>query len=175
MTSKLFNNLLLFSLFGVALGFFGILYEGVVNMPKMLDGSMPRMLFWKNFYDVISPIPYYIPLVPTATITLIFLYFKSPKQKIEIKNRLKLAGILQATSLLLTFYIVKVMNLKLFFGDIDKYGALIPTRTLMVNIISVIRVALTALALITVFKAYIQTQKEEVNLTARNTDVSAVS
>jgi hypothetical protein len=160
MTNKLFNNLLLFSLFGVALGFFGILYEGVVNVPKMLDSSMPRMLFWKNFYEVISPIPYYIPVVPIATITLIVLYFKSPKQKIELKNRLKLAGILQITSLVLTFYIVKQMNLKFFFGDIEKYADIIPTKTLIVNIISVIRVALTAVALVSVFKAYIYKPKK---------------
>jgi hypothetical protein len=161
MTNKLFNNLLLFSLFGVALGFFGILYEGIVNVPKMLDSSMPRMLFWKNFYEVISPVPYYIPLVPVATITLIVLYFKSPKQKVELKNRLKLAGIFQITSLILTFYIVKQMNLKLFFDDIEKYAGIIPTKTLIVNIISVIRMTLTAVALVSVFKAYIQTQKEQ--------------
>jgi len=164
MTRKLFNNLLLFSFFGVALGFFGILYEGVVNVPKMLDSSMPRMLFWKNFYQVISPIPYYIPLVPIATATLIVLYFKSPKQESELKNRLKLAGILQVISLALTFYIVKEMNLKLYFGDIEKYAAIIPTKTLIVNIISVIRVALTAIALASVFKAYLQTQKEQTQL-----------
>ena len=154
MTSKLFNNILVFTLFGVALGFFGILYEGVVNVPKMLDNSMPGMLFWKNFYQVISPVPYYIPLVPFATVTLIVLYFKTPKQEAALKNRLKLAGILQITSLVLTFYIVKEVNLKLYFGDIEKYAAVIPTKTLVVNIVSAIRIALTAIALISVFKAY---------------------
>ena len=159
MKSKLFNNLLLFSLFGIALGFFGILYEGVVNVPKMLDNSMPRMHFWRDFYTVISPVVYYIPLVPMATITVIILYFTTPKQKIELKNLLKWAGMLQVISLALTFYIVKQMNLKLLYGDIEKYAGVIPTKTLIVNIISVIRIALTAIALISVFKAYIQTQK----------------
>jgi hypothetical protein len=100
-------------------------------------------------------------LVPMATVTLIVLYFKIPKQKMELKNWLKLAGILQVTSLALTFYIVKEIDLKLYFGDIEKYADVIPTKTLTVNIISVIRIALTAIALSSVFKAYIQTQKEQ--------------
>src|ERR1700740_1926998 len=154
MKSKLFNNLLLFSLFGIALGFFGMLYEGVVNVPKMLDGSMARMLFWKNFYAVISPIPYYIPLVPLATITLVVLYFNTPKPKVELKNRVRLAVIFQVVSLALTFYIVTQMNLKFYFSDIEKYADTIPTKTLIVNIISVIRMTLAAIALASVFKAY---------------------
>jgi len=61
MKKKLFNNLVLFSLFGIALGFFGILYEGVVYGPKLLDVSAGRMLFWKGFTSVISPVVYYVP------------------------------------------------------------------------------------------------------------------
>jgi hypothetical protein len=75
MQNKLFNNLLLFSLFGIALGFFGMLYEGVVLIPKMLDSTMQRMQFWHNFYSVINPIVFYVPLLPIATIVLILLYF----------------------------------------------------------------------------------------------------
>lgn len=161
MKSKSFNNLLLFSLFGVALGFFGMLYEGVVNIPKMLDSSMARMHFWNDFYTVISPVAYYIPLVPAATITLVVLYFNTPGQKANLKSRLKLAALFQIASLALTFYIVTQAHLKLYFSDIEKYANVIPARTLLVNILSAIRVALTAIALISVFKAYIQTQKDQ--------------
>src|SRR6185312_15739500 len=107
MTSKLFNNILVFTLFGVALGFFGILYEGVVNVPKMLDNSMPGMLFWKNFYQVISPVPYYIPLVPFATVTLIVFFFKTPKQEEGFKTRQKLEEKRRILYLFLTFSILK--------------------------------------------------------------------
>ena len=64
MKHKLFNSLLLFSLFGIALGFFGMLYAGVVTIPKMLDTSMQRMLFWKGFYAIMNPISDYIPSRP---------------------------------------------------------------------------------------------------------------
>ncbi len=159
MKSKLFNNLLLFSLFGIALGFFGMLYEGIVFTPKMLDTSMARMHFWNNFYLVLNPIIYYIPLVPLATGIAVFLFFKTSKQKTALKNRLKLASIFQVASLVLTFYIVSQINPKLLFGDIEKYAAVIPGKVLLVNMLSVFRVILAATALTFIFKAYIQTQK----------------
>src|SRR5258708_38618719 len=110
MKSKLFNNLVLFSLFGIALGFFGILYEGVVYGPKLLDVSMERMLFWKDFTSTISPIVYYFPLTHLATITLVVLYFMTPKEKTNFRKRLKLASIFQIASLALTFYILTQIN-----------------------------------------------------------------
>jgi hypothetical protein len=161
MKNNLFNNLLLFSLFGIALGFFGKLYEGVVVAPKMLDSSMERMLFWHDFYSVINPIIFYIPLLPLATITLAILYFKTPKLKAELKKRLGLASIFQIVALALTFYIVTQINLKLYFGDVEKYADVIPSKTLLLNILSVVRLVFAAIALTFIFKAYTETQKAE--------------
>ena len=161
MKSKLFNNLLLFSLFGIALGFFGILYEGVVYGPKLLDVSMERMLFWKNFTSVISPIIYYVPWVYLATLALIVLYFKTPKEKAELKNKLQWASILQIVSLALTIYILTQINFKLRFGNLEKYADTIPGKVILFNILSVIRVALAATGLAFIFKAYIQTQQSQ--------------
>src|SRR5438045_1633511 len=110
MKTKLFRNLLLFSLFGIALYFFGILYEGVVYGPKLLDNSMERMLFWKNFTSVISPVIYYVPWVYLATLVLVVLYFNTPKEKTELKKRLKRASIFQVISLILTIYILSQIN-----------------------------------------------------------------
>lgn len=161
MKNNLFNNLLLFSLFGITLGFFGMLYEGVVLGPKMLDASMQRMLFWHDFYSVINPIVFYIPLLPLATITLVILYFKTPKLKTELKKQLGLAGIFQIAALAVTFYIVTQINLKFYFGDFEKYAGIIPFKTLLFNILSIIRLVLAAITLIFIFKAYIQARKAE--------------
>jgi hypothetical protein len=160
MKSKLFNNLLLFSLFGIALGFFGMLYEGIVFTPKMLDTSMARMLFWKGFYATLNPIIYYIPLVPVATSMAMFLFLKTSKQETGLKNLLKFASIFQVVALMLTFYIVTQINPKLLFGDIGKYAAIIPGKVLLINILSVFRMVLAATALTFIFKAYIQTQRD---------------
>jgi hypothetical protein len=160
MNNKLFNNLLLFSVFGIALGFFGMLYEGVVSIPKMLDVSMGRMLFWQGYYAVINPVIYYIPLTPLATVNLVVLYFLAPKEKALLRKRLGLAGILQIIVLAITFYIVTQINLKLCFSNIEKYADVISGKVLLVNILSVVRLILDAVALTFVFKGYVQTQKD---------------
>jgi hypothetical protein len=161
MKSKSFNNLLLFSLAGIALGFFGMLYEGLVTIPKMLDISMPGMVFWKDYYAAINPLIYYIPLVPLATLTLVVLYFAATQQKPPIKSRLAMAAILQIATLSITFYIIKIINPKLYFSDIAQYADVIPAKVLLVNILSIARLLFDAGALIFVFKAYLQTQQKD--------------
>jgi len=150
MKNKYFINLLLFSLFGIALGFFGILYEGVVYGPKFLDTSMERMLFWKSFTSVISPVFYYFPVNELATIALVALYFKTPKQKPALRKRLKWGSIFQMASFVLTFYILKQINFKLSFGDLEKYADEIPGKVLLFNILSVARIGVGAIAIMMV-------------------------
>ena len=161
MKSKTFNNLLLFALFGVALGFFGILYEGLVYGPKFLDTSMDRMLFWKSFTSIISPLPYYTPWVGLGTLTLVVLFFITPKLRPVLKNRLKWASIFQILSLAITFYILTQINFKESFSDISKYADVIPGEVILFNILSIIRIVFVAIALTSLFKGYIQTQKEQ--------------
>ncbi len=160
MKGKLLNNLLLFSLFGISLGLFGVLYEGLVYGPKMLDFSMERMLFWKNFTSVISPLVYYTPWDPLATLILVVLYFIAPKANTLQKKRLQWASIFQVLSLGLTFYILTQINFKRSFGNLDLYADTIPGKVLLFNILSFIRIILAALAVSIVFRAYIQTQKD---------------
>jgi hypothetical protein len=162
MKNKTFNNLLLFSLFGVALGFFGILYEGLVYGPKFLDTSMDRMLFWKSFTSIISPLPYYTPWVGLGTLILVILLFMTPKLQPILKNRLKWASIFQVLSLAITLYIVTQINFKQSFGDIQKYADVIPGKVILFNILSVIRIVFVAIALTSLFKGYIQTQTEKI-------------
>ena len=157
MKPKFFSNLLLFSLFGIALGFFGILYEGIVYGPKFLDVSMERMLFWKSFTSIISPIPYYIPIYPLATILLVFLSFRAPREKPEQKKRLQAASLFQVAALVLTFYILTQINFKGSFGNLEKYAVEIPHKVLLFNILSVLRIGLAAVALTLTFKAFVRT------------------
>jgi len=81
-------------------------------------------------------------------ITLVVLYFVTPKEKTDFRKRLGVAGLLQLTVLALTFYIVTQINLKLYFSDIEKYADVIPGKVLLINILSVVRLALGAIALI---------------------------
>ena len=161
MKLKLFNNLLVFSLFGTALGFFGILYEGVVYGPKFLDVSTERMQFWKAFTAVISPIPYYIPIYPIGIILLVILTFGIPKEKVGLRKRLIAASLFQIASLALTFYILTQINFRRSFGNLDEYANEIPGKAVLFNILSFIRIGLGAIAVAFVFKACMQTQKEQ--------------
>jgi hypothetical protein len=162
MNTKTFNNLLLFSLFGIALSFFGILYEGLVYGPKFLDTSMDRMIFWKSFTSIVSPLPYYTPWVGLGTLILVILFFMTPKLKPILKNRLKWASIFQVLSLVITLYILTQINFKQSFGDIQKYADVIPGKVVLFNILSVIRIVFVAIALTSLFKGYIQTQTEKI-------------
>jgi hypothetical protein len=153
MNRKLFNYLLYFALFGIALGFFGILYEGLVYGPKMVGDSNTRMLFWKDFYSVISPVIYYIPVNPLATITLVVLYFNTHPEQPALRSKLGYAALFQAASLLITFYIVKGIDLKTAFSNIALYADAIPAKTVLFNILSVIRICASACALNAVFRA----------------------
>ena len=161
MRIKLFNNLLALSLFGIALGFFGVLYEGIVYGPKFLDVSMERMQFWKAFTAVISPIPYYIPIYPVATVLLLVLSFRTPKEKAGLRKPLIAASLFQIVSLALTMYILTQINFRRSFGDLQKYAADIPGKVVLFNILSMIRIGLGAIAVVVVFKACIQSQKEQ--------------
>jgi hypothetical protein len=161
MRIKLFNTLLVISFFGIALGLFGVLYEGVVYGPKFLDVSVERMQFWKAFTTVINPIPYYIPIYPAAIMLLTVLSFRTPKEKAGLRKPLIAASLFQIASLALTIYILTRINFRRSFGDLQKYAADIPAKAVLFNILSIIRIGLGAIAVALVFKACIQTQKEQ--------------
>jgi len=158
MKSRSYNNALLFALFGIALGFFGILYEGIVVAPKMLNTSMERIFFWRGFYSVISPIIYYTPINQLATITMIVLYFKTTKQDSVIKKQLGIACIFQLMSFVITFYIVTQLNLKGAFNNPNTDVNEIHSKAIVLNILSVIRIVMVGVALMNVFKAYVRKQ-----------------
>ncbi|HXC03836.1 MAG TPA: hypothetical protein VNZ86_03740 [Bacteroidia bacterium] len=160
MKLKVYNNLLLFSLFGIALGFFGIVYEGIVYGPKMFDSSMERMLFWKSFTSIISPLIYYAPWVYLATITVVILYVKAPLEKDKLRKKLKQAGFFQIASLAVTLYILTQINFKRSYGDLERYADAIPGKVIVFNVLSIIRIGLCAMGLAGVFNAYILTQKD---------------
>jgi hypothetical protein len=158
-TNRLFNNLLLFSLFGIALGFFGMLYEGVVYGPRFLEISTEQMLFWKGFFSTINPILYYAPTVHLATIAAVVLYFRTPKDNKVVKRQIGIASILQIISLALTFYIVTQIGFKHSFDHLDEYATQIPAKAILFNVLSFVRVVFAAGALGFIFKAYVRSNQ----------------
>jgi hypothetical protein len=158
---KSFNNFLLFSLFGAALWFFGNLYEGIVIAPNLLTDSIQKAHYWQNFIGVTNPILYYIPLVPLSTVTLLVLYFKTSKQKTELKQYLKLSATFQILAYVLSIYIIIQINLVIFFGDLNKFTDIVYSKALLWNILNVTRLILVGIALTFIFKAYLHIQKQK--------------
>jgi hypothetical protein len=64
MRKKRYAHLLLFSLAGANLWFFGNLYEGIVIAPNFLVDSIKKVEHWQAFFTITNPIFFYIPLVP---------------------------------------------------------------------------------------------------------------
>jgi hypothetical protein len=161
MTSKPSSKLLLFSLFGIALWFFGNLYEGIVIAPNLLEDSIRKVRDWQDFFALTNPIFFYIPIAPIAVLTMVLSYFKTSDDSIVLKRHLKLATVFGLLAFALGIFIITQINLKLFFGDLDKYSSEVHKLAVLWNILNVIRVALLAVALYHLFKAYIFMQSEE--------------
>jgi hypothetical protein len=158
MRNKIADNLLLFALFGIALWFFGNLYEGIVIAPNMLNDSIHKAHDWQDFFVITNPIIFYVPVAPAATFIIIFLYFKTRTDNVILKRHLKRATIFGALAFALGILIITQINLKLFFGDIEKYSEEdIYKMSLRWNYLNVIRVGLLIPTLIHIFKAYVLT------------------
>ena len=153
MNRKLFNFFLAFALFGIALGFFGILYEGLVYGPKMLGDSRSRMLFWKDFYQVISPVFYYLPMNPLGMLSMIIVYLNADKYAAPVKRPLLYAILFQAASFLITIFIVKGIDMKTAFTNISLYASEIPNKTALFNGLSIVRILASGIAMLNVFRA----------------------
>ena len=160
MTSKRFNSLLLFALFGIAMWFFGNLYEAIVIGPNILHDTAVSLGHWQSFFAVTNPAFFYVPVPQLATVVLIILFFKAGGQGPELKHYLKWATIFQVASIVLSVYIITQINFKLFFGDLTKYADRLYSLALLWNILNLIRIALVGIALVFLFKAYLQAQKK---------------
>jgi hypothetical protein len=155
---RIFNNLLLFSLFGIAMWFFGNLYEGIVITPNLLKDSIQKLHDWQDFFVISNPIFFYIPLAPLATFIIIFLYLRTSVAKLILKKHLKVATIFVLLAFALGIFIVTQINLNLFFGDLKKYTEIVYKISLLWNILNAVRITFLSITLYHTFKAYIWTQ-----------------
>ena len=156
MKANLFNRLLLFSLFFLAHWFFGNLYEEIVLAPNQLTNSYQALKSWQSYFTVTNQIYYYVPFTQLAVVIIWYLYSKSTDE--AEKTLLKKAGIFGLLSILLTALIVTQLNLKLFFGDIDKYKQEIFSLSVVWLIGNALRIYLVGSALYFTFKTYLLRQ-----------------
>jgi hypothetical protein len=159
MTQKTYANLLLFALLGIALWFFGNLYEGIVITPNLLIDPTRKIYYWREFFRITNPIFFYIPLAPAAILSSFVLYFKTPKEKIVLKRYLRYATFFLSIALAVGVFIISQINLKLFYGHIVKNSTEIYRLSVLWNLLNILRVILLAFTIYYVFNAYIFIQR----------------
>src|SRR5256885_11539782 len=120
MRKKTYANLLLFALLGITLWFFGNLYEAIVLAPNLLQDPIKKIYHWQHFFTIANPIFFYIPLAPMAIVTVFVLYFNTSRERTVLKRHVAYATIFLIFALVLGIYIITQINLKLFFGNMEK-------------------------------------------------------
>jgi len=163
MTKNRTENLLLFALSGIALWFYGNLYEGIVIAPNLLNDPIQKVQLWQNFFVTTNPVMYYIPVSPLAIVIIVILYFKTSRDQIILKKHLQRASIFGLLALGLGIYIITQINFKLFFGDIQKNSKDLYKLSVLWNVLNLIRTALLIPSMLYTFKACIWTKQNGLN------------
>ena len=159
MQNKTFNRLLTFSLFFLAHWFFGNLYEEIVLTPNQLTDSYRKIIHWQGFFTLTNPVYYYIPFTQLAVLVPILLFYKSD-DALE-KRMLKKASIFGILAIIITIIIVTQVNMKLFFGDVEKFKNELHLLTIIWLMGNAVRLYLVGTSFYFVFKTYIYRQITE--------------
>lgn len=112
-------RLLNFTIFGLAMWFFGNLYEEVILMPNWLVAPLPVLKTYQQYYSVVIQYHYYVPVTQLAVMALIALYFTDNPARHSARRQLGRGSLWGLSGIALTAYVVLTINLKLFIGDLQ--------------------------------------------------------
>lgn len=107
-----------FTLFGLALWFFGNLYEEIILMPNWLAAPIDVLTVYNRYYSVVIQYHYYVPITQLAVIVLVVLCFTSNPARQLAEADLRRAAIWGSLGIALTAWIVLSLNLDLFIGEL---------------------------------------------------------
>ncbi|OHU70594.1 hypothetical protein BKG86_12445 [Mycobacteroides chelonae] len=139
--------LMYFTVFGIAMWFFGNLYEAVVIGPNIAGDTKEQLRAFQQFTVVTNPVYYYIPLTQIAAVTLIVWFVRTPWRAPE-KRSLFIASAAEIAAVALSIYIIVKLNMTLFFGSLGETPDELHRLALQWNLLNLIRVGVTALALV---------------------------
>lgn len=117
-TTQLTLRWLHFALFGLALWFFGNLYEEVILMPNWLAAPIDVLEAYNHYYSVVIQYHYYVPITQLGVIILIVLCFTQNPARQLGEGNLRRAAVWGTLAIALTVWIVLSINLKLFIGEL---------------------------------------------------------
>ena len=139
--------LMYFTVFGIAMWFFGNLYEAVVIGPNIAGDTKEQLRAFQQFTEVTNPVYYYIPLTQIAAVTLIVWFVRTPWRAPE-KRSLFIASLAEIAAVALSIYIIVKLNMTLFFGSLGETPDELHRLALQWNLLNLVRVGVTALALV---------------------------
>ncbi|AYM40845.1 hypothetical protein BKG83_14340 [Mycobacteroides chelonae] len=139
--------LMYFTVFGIAMWFFGNLYEAVVIGPNIAGDTKEQLRAFQQFTVVTNPVYYYIPLTQIAAVTLIVWFVRTPWRAPE-KRSLFIASLAEIAAVALSIYIIVKLNMTLFFGSLGETPDELHRLALQWNLLNLVRVGVTALALV---------------------------
>lgn len=139
--------LMYFTVFGIAMWFFGNLYEAVVIGPNIAGDTKEQLRAFQQFTVVTNPVYYYIPLTQIAAVTLIVWFVRTPWRAPE-KRSLCIASAAEIAAVALSIYIIVKLNMTLFFGSLGETPDELHRLALQWNLLNLVRVGVTALALV---------------------------
>ncbi len=148
------------TLFGLAMWFFGNLYEGIVLAPNQLVDTIEKLEIWDQYFTVTNPIFYFVPITHLAVILIWILAFNR-KLSYDVAKDIKKSAVILFLAEVVTVYIVTQLNLSLFFGEEFSQKSIFKVR--LWNVLNLLRVILVGRALWFAFKAY--TKQIETNAT----------
>jgi hypothetical protein len=154
MKKQTYKLLLQFSVFFLALWFFGNLYEEILLAPNHVRNSYQKLSYWHQYFTDINQIYYYVPFTQISVFVLFFLLLKTKEQ--QIKSHLKSSSITGGCGLVVTAVIVLNLNFKLYIGNnLDLYKGDLQMLSILWLIGNAIRLALVGAALLHAIKAYL--------------------
>lgn len=107
-----------FALFGLALWFFGNLYEEVILMPNWLAAPIDVLRVHSRYNTVVVQYHYYVPTTQLAVIVLVVLCFTTNPARQLAQPDLRRAAIWGSSGIALTAWIVRSLNIDLFIGEL---------------------------------------------------------
>ena len=147
------KGLLGFSALGLAEWFFGNAYEQIVLVPNFATGDSSRaLLAYREFFKVSNPAFYYVPLNQLALIALV-LALVWTRKLVALQRLIQWAVGFSLMATLLTAYIVKELNLRLFFGELPADPELVHSLARSWAILNPVRMVLVAISFFYTFLA----------------------
>ena len=156
--SRLEPGLLRFALFGLALWFFGNLYEQIVLMPNWVVAPLDVLRAYNRYYTVVIQYHYYVPATQLAVVALLVLGYRTARGE-SLRAALLRAGWWGAAGVALTVPIVWFLNTDLFLGDLTLSEAQAHRLGWYWMGGNLLRLACVALALRYALRAYVEQRR----------------